>query len=547
MLATRGERLDPVELDDEARDQLAAGRATPLAEALHAAGSDDTARRVVAALQGILARTWLVPTWDAAVLLHGRHPGLTFVTPEGDLAGPYGYRGGQSPTASAVVTATAADEAEVRARGRVALDELAEQAARPPVCWLAPSSAWPWPPTDHESDAAITGAAERLARLNKELVALSNQREVVAAQQSELTDLLARDREALSDSTPVGRCRPTNPSPRTVPTSRPTPRRGRRGRPRARARHPGHARRTTEQVRHLERQAADLRREADEVEVALAEAARRREARRAGIARCGTLAAVCATALEHLSSSIDAAAEERDALQATARARRRRSASLARGCRRRKASWPRFARSATRPTLSVPTWTTTSNSSPSDSPASSDCRPPTCRPSTPTPRVRAPRAGRGGGRAGPQAGLLGRVNPLALEEFKALEERHTFLSDQLEDLRQSKRDLEEVVVAVDDRIREVFAEAYDDIAREFQDIFTVMFPGGFGRLPSPTPTTCDHRHRGRGTATRQEGHAPVAAVRRRALADRAGVRVRDLPSAPARSTSWTRSTRRWTT
>ena len=84
-------------------------------------------------------------------------------------------------------------------------------------------------------------------------------------------------------------------------------------------------------------------------------------------------------------------------------------------------------------------------------------------------------------------GLLGRVNPLALEEFKALEERHTFLSNQLEDLRQSKRDLEEVVVAVDDRIREVFAEAYDDIAREFEDIFTVMFPGGFGRLTLTDP------------------------------------------------------------
>jgi chromosome segregation protein len=79
-------------------------------------------------------------------------------------------------------------------------------------------------------------------------------------------------------------------------------------------------------------------------------------------------------------------------------------------------------------------------------------------------------------------GLLGRVNPLALEEFKALEERHAFLSDQLDDLRRSKRDLEEVVVAVDERIREVFKAAFDDVAREFELTFSTVFPGGHGRL-----------------------------------------------------------------
>jgi chromosome segregation protein len=79
-------------------------------------------------------------------------------------------------------------------------------------------------------------------------------------------------------------------------------------------------------------------------------------------------------------------------------------------------------------------------------------------------------------------GLLGRVNPLALEEFKALEERHAFLSDQLDDLRRSKRDLEEMVVAVDDRIREVFKAAFDDVAREFELTFSTVFPGGHGRL-----------------------------------------------------------------
>ncbi len=78
--------------------------------------------------------------------------------------------------------------------------------------------------------------------------------------------------------------------------------------------------------------------------------------------------------------------------------------------------------------------------------------------------------------------LLGKVNPLALEEFAALEERFTFLSEQLEDLKATRRDLLTVVKDVDDRILEVFASAFADTAREFEQVFTVLFPGGEGRL-----------------------------------------------------------------
>ena len=78
--------------------------------------------------------------------------------------------------------------------------------------------------------------------------------------------------------------------------------------------------------------------------------------------------------------------------------------------------------------------------------------------------------------------LLGRVNPLALEEFRALEERYTFLSGQLQDLKESRRDLLKVVRAVDERVREVFGQAFEDVAREFQRTFGLLFPGGDGRL-----------------------------------------------------------------
>ncbi|MFC5201525.1 AAA family ATPase [Streptomyces kaempferi] len=77
---------------------------------------------------------------------------------------------------------------------------------------------------------------------------------------------------------------------------------------------------------------------------------------------------------------------------------------------------------------------------------------------------------------------LGKVNPLALEEFAALEERHKFLSEQLEDLKKTRTDLLQVVKEVDERVEQVFTEAYRDTAREFEGVFSRLFPGGDGRL-----------------------------------------------------------------
>ncbi len=83
--------------------------------------------------------------------------------------------------------------------------------------------------------------------------------------------------------------------------------------------------------------------------------------------------------------------------------------------------------------------------------------------------------------------LLGRVNPLALEEYAALEERSVFLTTQLEDLKDTRRDLLTVVKDVDDRIHDVFKSAFDDTAREFVHVFATLFPGGEGRLVLTEP------------------------------------------------------------
>lgn len=83
---------------------------------------------------------------------------------------------------------------------------------------------------------------------------------------------------------------------------------------------------------------------------------------------------------------------------------------------------------------------------------------------------------------------LGRVNPLALEEFAALKERYNFLSTQLEDVKAARSDLLDVISEVDARILQVFTEAYADVEREFEQVFATLFPGGEGRLLLTDPS-----------------------------------------------------------
>jgi len=82
---------------------------------------------------------------------------------------------------------------------------------------------------------------------------------------------------------------------------------------------------------------------------------------------------------------------------------------------------------------------------------------------------------------------LGKVNPLALEEFAALEERHRFLGEQLDDLKKSRRDLMDIVKDVDARVEQLFTAAYHDTAAQFEGVFSRLFPGGEGRLVLTDP------------------------------------------------------------
>ncbi|HEY8547887.1 MAG TPA: AAA family ATPase, partial [Acidimicrobiales bacterium] len=83
--------------------------------------------------------------------------------------------------------------------------------------------------------------------------------------------------------------------------------------------------------------------------------------------------------------------------------------------------------------------------------------------------------------------LMGPINPLALEEYEQIKERHEFLQEQLDDVKSSRRELTKVIKAVDDEITRVFAAAYADVSENFEQLFQMLFPGGRGRLRLTNP------------------------------------------------------------
>ncbi|MFV0318475.1 MAG: chromosome segregation protein SMC [Microthrixaceae bacterium] len=82
---------------------------------------------------------------------------------------------------------------------------------------------------------------------------------------------------------------------------------------------------------------------------------------------------------------------------------------------------------------------------------------------------------------------MGPINPLALQEFEELSERHEFLESQLHDVRQSRRELTKVIKAVDEEIVKVFTAAFADVSENFSHLFETLFPGGSGRLKLTEP------------------------------------------------------------
>jgi len=82
---------------------------------------------------------------------------------------------------------------------------------------------------------------------------------------------------------------------------------------------------------------------------------------------------------------------------------------------------------------------------------------------------------------------LGRVNPLALEEFEALEQRHKFLTEQLTDLTNTRKDLLTIIEEIDEKMQDIFGSAFEDTKAAFNQVFPVLFPGGTGSIHLTDP------------------------------------------------------------
>ncbi|MDM7886633.1 AAA family ATPase [Curtobacterium sp. RHCKG23] len=84
-------------------------------------------------------------------------------------------------------------------------------------------------------------------------------------------------------------------------------------------------------------------------------------------------------------------------------------------------------------------------------------------------------------------GRLGKVNPLALEEFQALEQRHAFLAEQLDDLQKTRTDLLTIIEELDTKMQTIFESAYNDTKAAFDVVFPILFPGGTGSITLTNP------------------------------------------------------------
>lgn len=486
LVAAEGDAVVPDALTPDVAGRLTDAGARALRDVVRAGGAAG-ARRVVDAITRALPTTYLVADWTTAVALHAAAPRLTLVTADGDVAGPLGYRIGTVGSAGPALARAAAEEAEEAVvRLDAELARLAEQEEQ-----LRGEIASRTVQRDEaqeallDSDARLTGAAERLERIDEERRILAEQRASLVTQREEVGAVLAEDRSTLGtlqheeaedpgDTADDGEALDARASEldAALVAARETSFEARIALQRA---EDARDRATSEALR--------LRSEADAIDLAHTRAVARREERRAGVVRCDALDRVTTLARSVLERALVEADEaraarlaERDRYRTLLDEARERVGATARQLEQHRET--RHRTEMRRAEVQARLGALEARIRTELSLGLDDVR-------TEQPEAAELDDARLVEREDVlvrRIGLLGRVNPLALEEFQSLEERHRFLSDQLNDLRRSRRDLEEVIEAVDERIRVVFKQAFEDIAREFQLTFETMFPGGKGRL-----------------------------------------------------------------
>ncbi|MFX0537749.1 chromosome segregation protein SMC [Ornithinimicrobium sp. Y1847] len=470
--------------------------------------------RLTDAVSGLLARVALVDSAQEAVTLVRDLPGLTVVTGDGDVYGPGWVRGGSSAAPSLLELQSAMDEAKAGVQEATSRAERAtfELTTARETLRTAQEEANAALDSLHDNDARMTAVAEQLAQLGQTMRSARSEHERTTGQIGSAEDGLRTTREELADLEQRLAAAEEEPA---VDAEEPDPaERERLADAAARARSAETEARLA--LRTQEERATALSGRAEGLEAAARNelAARQRAAARRArrIEERDTARAVAtgsAYLLERVEGFLRAASTERDAARA-AQAERDQALAAARARAQEVAGHLReltdsvhadeIARAEQRlriealqtrsiEELGVDPDTLVEEYGPHLPvpyvPGPDDSDDPETWPE-PTPFVREEQDKRLR-KAERALSQLGRVNPLALEEFAALEERHTFLVEQVEDLRRSKADLLEIVKEVDERVERVFTEAFHDTAEQFERVFSRLFPGGEGRITLTDP------------------------------------------------------------
>ncbi|TLM85161.1 chromosome segregation protein SMC [Pseudarthrobacter sp. NamE5] len=471
----------------------------------------------------LLSGAAVVPDIQAASALVARHPELTAVTRAGDIFTAVSVTGGSAKAPSLLEVQAAVDDAESRlAEVRGGLErnrfELAAGEARRAEAQDQADAALE---RLHESDARLAAVAERLGHLNSVLRSAVGESERLGASLARAEANVAAEEEVLAAV--AARLAVAQEAPLEEEPS--TERRDALAQAASRARTAEvearlSLRTAEEQLAAIRNRAASLERAAATERRAREEAAKRARLRRIQARRAAAVSAAVGQALRYVDVSVDAAKHERDLAeenrekrdQALAEARSanellaREVAELTDNVHRDElARTQQRARIEALETRSIDELGITPDALvaeygpdvPVPVPANDSgdkwaaLRAPVDEAGTEIiegqPYVRAEQEKRLRKAERDLAGL-GRVNPLALEEFAALEERHQFLSTQLEDLKASRKDLLDIIKEVDGRVQRVFTEAFEDTQTQFVRVFERLFPGGEGRLVLTDPS-----------------------------------------------------------
>ncbi|MCC3269938.1 chromosome segregation protein SMC [Arthrobacter gengyunqii] len=504
------------------------GRRVAVEGAVWALDAVDAPAELRPALGRLLADTVIVASLSDAAELLVEHPELTAVTADGEVLSVFSGRGGSASAPGLLELQAAVEETEARIRAAAARSEQAGFALSGAI---ARRNAAQQRTDDalaalHDSDARLAAVAERLGTLGSALRSAVGESERLKQLVSAAETNLAAEQEALAAA--AARLAAASDAPAEAEPS--TEQRealalaaaaARRAETDARLA----LRSAEEQHKAVAGRAAGLERAAESERRARAAAEVRARRRALQAAKAAAVAEAAGSALRFLDVSLEAAAAERDSAEAVRTAWDEELAVVRTAAANAAAEVAGLTDSVHRDELAraqqqlrvealetraieelgmtpehlvaefgpdqpvpVPVEADPAASSGDKwaalhTPVDEDGNPLT----TGVPYNRAAQEKRLK-QAERDLAALGRVNPLALEEFAALEERHTFLSTQLEDLKATRRDLLDIIKDVDRKVEEVFTAAYRDTAEQFERVFATLFPGGEGRLVLTDPS-----------------------------------------------------------